>query len=267
MVQPIRRAGSFLRGTISILAFSTSLGASAADDFLTLDIGGYRFNARNDISVSGPTRSGTNFRIEREGTPDDDTVLRLDGTVRIFPRHRLRFMYLDSTREGTAATDRNISFQDIDIPAGANINSRFSLREVELDYLYSFWKSEATEVALSLGVHSTRMEASLNAPSLNVSSTSSASGPLPMIGIAATHRIGQKWELLGHVYGMSAKVKDFDGNSLAYRAGARYFFTPNVGLGIAFAGIRYNFDVSKTSWLGELDASNNGGEVFFSVRF
>lgn len=271
MILSTRNGSSFPMRAMPVVACLAcciaSISASAADDLITLDIGGYRFNARNDISVGGPTIAGTNFRMEREGTPDNDSILRLDGTIRPFARHRLRFMYLDSSREGSAATDRDISFRDSVIPAGTAVNSGFTLREVELDYMYSFWKSEATEVALSLGIHSTSMEARLSAPSFNITRTADADGPLPMIGIAASTRIANRWELLGHVYGMKASISDFSGSALAYRFGGRYFFTPNIGVGIAYAGINYHLDVTKSSWLGQLDASNKGGEVFFTVRF
>ena len=263
----MQKAGSGLIWAATLLASSMSIPAMAADDFITLDIGGYRFNARNDISVSGPSNRGTDFSIERQGAPDNDTVLRLDGTIRPFARHRLRFMYLNSKREGSATTDREITFRDSVIPADTAVTGGFNMRHFELDYMYSFWKTEATELALSLGIHSTRMEATLSAPPLNISRTASANGPLPMIGIAATTRIAKNWELLGHVYGMSAEVGDFSGSAIAYRLGARYFFTPNIGVGIAYAGINYDFDVAKSDWLGQLDASNKGGEVFLTARF
>src|SRR3954466_8509851 len=93
--------GRFWIGAMSIWA-SCIAPCVAADDLVTLDIGGYRFNARNDISVGGPTRAGTSFRAEREGAPDNDTVPRLDGTFRFSERHRIRFMYLNSTRDGSA---------------------------------------------------------------------------------------------------------------------------------------------------------------------
>lgn len=266
MVRAIRSVGRCCLQAMLVVA-SCIAPCVAADDFVTLDIGGYRFDARNDISVSGPTRRGSDFRVERAGTPDNDTVARLDGTIRPFERHRIRFMYLNSTRDGSASTDREIAFRDNVIPAGTTVNSAFDMRHIELDYMYSFWKSETTEVAFSVGAHWTRLELSLDAPAFDVAEAAAAEGPLPMIGIAATTRLGQKWELMGHVYGMSAKAGDFDGDALAYRVGARYFFTPNIGLGLAWAGIKYNFDVDKSSWLGELDASTRGAEVFLTVRF
>ncbi|RZI39952.1 hypothetical protein EGT07_25990 [Herbaspirillum sp. HC18] len=264
MARSIRSAGT---GAISIIASCIAPGAMAADDFVTLDIGGYRFNARNEVSLGGPSFRGTDFRLEREGTPDNDTVLRLDGTIRPWERHRIRFMYLKSTRDGSATADRDLGFRDVVIPAGTAITSGFTMRHAELDYMYSFWKTDTTEAAISLGIHSTDMEIRLNAPPLNIAREGSASGPLPMIGIAATTKIAQKWELLGHVYGMSAKVGDFDGSAIAYRFGGRYYFTPNFGVGIAYAGINYNLDITKSNWLGKFDASNKGGELFLTVRY
>lgn len=250
---------------ISMAALPTAV--LAADDVFTIDVGGYRFNARNDVRVDGLTRRGTDFRFERVGTPENDTVLRLDGTIRPFERHRIRFMYLDSTRSGSTTIDRDIAFRDSFVPAGSSVSSRFSARQIELDYMYSFWKTETTEVALSLGVHSTEMKARIDSPAVNVAAEASATGPLPMIGIAATTKLGQKWELLGHIYGMAAQVGGLEGSALAYRVGGRYFITPNIGIGLAWAGIRYDFDVNKTRWNGQLDATNNGGELFLTLRF
>jgi hypothetical protein len=266
MARAICNAGSHCLQAMVIFT-SCVTPCIAADDFITLDVGGYRFNASNDISVGGATRGGTTFGVERAGTPNNDTVARLDGTIRPFERHRFRLMYLNSKREGSASTNRDIEFRNSVIPAGATVSTGLEMRQVELDYLYSFWKSETTEVAFSVGAHWTRLEVSLNAPVFRVAEVATAEGPLPMIGIAATTRIGQKWELLGHVYGMAAQVGDFDGESLAYRVGARYFFTPNVGLGLAWAGIKYNLDVNKSSWVGQLDASNRGAEIFLTARF
>lgn len=249
------------------LGLSVAPYAYAVDDLVTIDIGGYRFNANTDIAVSGPTLRGTSFRAERAGAPDNDTVGRLEATFRPFERHRIRFMYFNSNREGSGTFDREISFNDRTIPAGSTASLGFGLRRVEMDYLYSFWKSESTEVALSLGVHSTRMKFELNVPPLNISRETSANGPLPMIGIAGTTRPTQNLELLGHVYGMSAKVEDVEGSAVGYRIGARYFVTRNLALGAAWTGIKYNFDLVRPSWLGELEATNNGGELFLTLRF
>lgn len=253
--------------TIALLASCIASQAFAANDFVTFDIGSYRINARNNISASGPARRGNSFRIEDQGTPDNDTVLRLEGSIRPFARHRIRFAYFQSTRKGGTSSNLEISFLGTVIPLGTVVNSGLAIRQTELDYLYSFWQSETTEVALSLGAHMTDLKASLSAPSLRISREASASGPLPMIGIAGTTRIGRNWELLGHVYGMSAEVGDSSGEAIAYRVGGRYFFTPHLGIGVAWSGIRYNFDLNRTRWIGELDASNHGGEVFLTMRF
>jgi hypothetical protein len=251
--------------TVTLLAFP--LSALARDDFITLDLGGYLFHSRNDISVGGLTGRGSDFRLERQGAPGNDTVLRLDGTIRPFERHRIRFMWLDSSRSGSGQTDRTISFRDATYALGTRVNTSFQLQQAELDYMYSFWKSDTTEVALSLGVHAAKMDARLTAPAISLDREASATGPLPMVGVAVNYKPHEKWELLGHVYGMSARVNDFGGTAVAYRVGARYFFTPNIGVGVAWAGINYNFDLAKTSWQGALDASHSGGQAFLTFRY
>ncbi len=241
--------------------------ALAKDEIIQLDLGAYTFHAKDNISVGGPTIAGTKFGIEREGTPDNDTVFRVDGTIRPFERHRLRFMYLDSTREGSGLIDRTISFRDATYNLGSRVNSSFRLQETELDYMYSFWKSDELEWAATLGVHLAKIVATLNAPSLSLSQQAEANGPVPMIGLAVNWTPHEKWELFGHVSGMSASIKDYSGTAVAYRVGARYFFTDNIGVGLAWAGVRYNLDVNRSAWLGTLDASHNGGQAFLSFRY
>jgi hypothetical protein len=241
--------------------------ALAKDDFVTLDLGAYLFKSRDNISVGGPSLRGTEFRFEREGTPDNDTVLRLDGTIRPFERHRLRFMWLDSTRQGDALTDRSINFRDVTYNLGTRVNSSFRLQQTELDYMYSFMKTDELELALSVGLHATKMVARMTAPAINLEREAQANGPLPMVGLAVNYKPHEKWELLGHVYGMSAKIKDYNGTALAYRLGARYFFTDHIGVGLAWAGIKYNLDFTRPSWLGSLDASHSGGQLFLTFRY
>jgi hypothetical protein len=267
MTHHLRRVRQSLVWLLSGMGLGTAPYAYAVDDLVTIDIGGYRFNANTDIAVSGPNLRGTSFRAERAGTPENDTVGRLDATFRPFERHRIRLVYFNSSREGSRTLDRDISFFDRTIPAGATASLEFRQRRVELDYLYSFWKSDSTEAALSLGVHSTRLGLQLNVPQRNFSREASANGPLPMIGLAGTTRPTQNLELLGDVYGMSAKVGDFDGSAVGYRIGARYFVTRHFALGAAWTGIKYNFDLTRPSWQGQLDATNNGGELFVTVRF
>lgn len=243
------------------------LAAQAKDDLITLDLGAYLFRSRDNINVGGPTIRGTQFRLEREGTPDNDTVLRVDGTIRPFERHRIRFMFMDSTREGDGLIDRNISFRDVTYNIGSRVNSSFRLTETELDYLYSFWKTDDWEWAVSLGVHLAQMKATLTAPQLNLSQTADLNGPVPMIGLAGNWTPNEKWEVFGHVYGMSASVRDYSGTAVAYRVGGRYYFTDHLGVGLAWAGIRYNLDVNRTAWLGSLDASHAGGQLFLTFRY
>jgi hypothetical protein len=267
MMNSNRNLGVFLGAATAVMAFGVTPYASAGDETFKLDIGGYRFGASNDISVGGPGTTGTEYRAEREGTPENDTVLRLEGSYRFFDRHRIRLMYLQSDREGSALSDHDITFRDTTVPLGTRVETGVKLKQAELNYLYSFWKNDDTEVAFLFGIHATKVETFLNAPSLNITKSAAVTGPLPMIGLSATKRLADKWELQGDVYGMKAKVNDVDGNSIAYRFAARYFFTPTFGAGVAWSGIRTRVNLTKSDWEGNLRTGNSGGELFLTVRF
>lgn len=88
-----------------------------------------------------------------------------------------------------------------------------------------------------------------------------------MIGLSASRRIQPNWEIMGRIYATSIKIGDVNGRARGYRAGTRYFITPNIGLGLAWSGNRYKFDIEESRWRGALHASDNGGELFVSLRF
>jgi hypothetical protein len=259
----ISQASLVLVGALAALPLS----AHAKDDFITLDVGAYNFRSRDNIAVGGATGRGTEFQLERENSPSNDTVLRVDGTIRPFERHRIRFMWLDSSREGEGVIDRSISFRDASYTLGSRVSTSFRLQQTELDYMYSFWKTDEIEAALTLGIHASHMELRLSAPSLSLSREASVNGPLPMVGVALNWQPHEKWELFGHLYGMSATIGDYSGHAVGYRLGGRYYITSNIGLGLAYAGINYKFDVDRSSWLGTLDASHRGGQAFLSFRY
>lgn len=156
------------------LALCVATDVFAADDRVTLDVGLHRFQSYTDVSVAGATGRGTGFELERLGTPSNKTVVRIEGTIRPFERHRFRLIYLETDREATATSDRDLGFGNLFVPIGSSATARFKVRSIAGDYLYSLWKTDDSEVAASLGIHQTRFAASLHSSAMGISAETEA---------------------------------------------------------------------------------------------
>lgn len=255
MIHPIRETCACIA-----VAMSALLATNArADDVLKLDLGAYQFDSSTEIGITGP-RIGTRFELEElgvDGAGSRETVPRAEAYIRPFERHRLRLMYVETEPRRTISLD----------PILVSATARVQLRRVEADYLYSFWKSEAAEVAAAIGYHSSRFDASIRSPELGIGAETDGFQAVPTIGLHGTWHFTPKWELSAHVYGMPEQFDDKDRSLLAYRVVTRYFFWRNVGVGLGVSGVRYDLQRTRQFVRADLDLSINGAELFLALRF
>jgi hypothetical protein len=240
---------------------ATSAPAAAADR-VTVELGAYHFTPSTSTHIVGPFGIGTAFKLENLGaSASSRTVPRIEFFVRPFERHRLRFKYVEADRDRTADIVR------VSAAIGTSVNAGLHVRRFEADYLYSFWKSDAAEAAVALGLHYTRLEGFVQFPALHIVGRATSEDPLPMVGLLASRRVRPDWEVLAHVFGMPARVGRVNGRAFGYRIATRYYLTRNLGLGVGWSRMRYDMEPSGRLWRGTLDASDRGGEVFVSLRY
>ena len=91
--------------------------------------------------------------------------------------------------------------------------------------------------------------------------------PLPTIGLFGTYRFTDQLSLRGRVDYLSLKVGDYDGKLTNALAALDWRFTKNVGAGVGFRYVKYNLNVTKSDFHGEIDYRFQGPTFFLNVGF
>jgi hypothetical protein len=248
-----------------------------------LRLGGFLSDFDTAVKLSGPG-GGTQVDLEdTRGLEDDQAVFRGEATWRFAPRHRVSFGYygferdaINSSSDGFTVDTPDGSFE---FDANVSIRSEFDWTLVPVTYSYSFYKTEAWELAGSLGVHwfDTRIGFSgsatvtppggVPAPVASASEVESASGPLPVIGIQAEYAISSRWRFGARLQYFGLDYDDYSGDLTDIQLRTEYWFNDNFGAGIGYTW--YDIDFAKENGPYELgvEYSYDGLEGYVAFRF
>ena len=228
------------------------------------------------IRVDGEGDEGTIVDWGNTFGDKDVTRFRLDGLWRFNPRHHLRMMYTDYSRNASETIDQDIEWQGDTIPASATVRSHLGFSIIEAAYEYGFINNEKYELAASAGLHWTTLDASLKATvdlgggggTAEVGGPASADLPLPVIGVRGMWRMGDSnFYLDGQVQYFALSIDDVDGSILNYRAAVTWQPRKWVGIGIGFDSFNIDVDVKKNRFTGSMDWTYSGPQVFYNVSF
>ena len=241
-----------------------------------VSLGTFTNASRLDIRVDGEAgETGTTVDWVDTFGSQNETRGRLDALWRIADHHYLRVMYTDYSRSRTRTIEEEIIWQGDVIPVGASANGRFGFEIIEAAYEYAFVKSRDFELAGSLGLHHTSLEASLTAEvesgdeqgMVDRGGSASVNAPLPVIGARTLWRFHESLYLdfMGQAFYLS--IDDYDGSILNLRATVTWQPKALLGLGLGYDWFRVNVDVDRPNFEGSLGWTYRGPQVFFSVSF
>lgn len=189
-------------------------------------------------------------------------------------RHFLEIEYFDLKRFGEKRIESEIRFGDTAFPIGADISSSFSTEVTRVGYAYRVVKRPEWGLALSAGLHVTRLRASLDAVILDNGGTpqfdgeiASVSAPLPVFGIAAARRLGEKWVLTGKGQWFFLEIDDIRGALTHAAVFLEYNPFRNIGFGIGYDWFDIDVDSTDTYWRGSTDIRFHGPLVFVQASF
>ena len=258
------------------LAATSILSAqpARADDFikggqetLSFNLGGIVNKFDTSVRLDGVAR-GTPINLEGNGLDDNLSSLVASGTWRITERNRIDALYFGVKRDASRSSTRDITINDQTIPAGSTVSTEAKTDYLFFDYRYSFYKSDAWEVAGVLGLYGGKFDFTVAGPGLVGGTVSeSTTVPLPLIGVSADWYIQPRWKVSSILSGMQAKIGDVDGNATVFTLGTDYMFTRNLGLGAAYLYSEINVDVSKSSFNGNVNFKNNAGLLYATFKF
>lgn len=222
--------------------------------------------------------TGDNVDLENDlGVDQDESGGWFGVEWRFAPRHRLGFTYSRFTLDGQRTAARDLQIGDEIFPAGATVSSRLRLEIIPITYSYSFLKSERHELAVTAGLHWSRLEfsvqgsASLGAQDISRDTASDADVPLPLFGLRYDHHFSDRWSA-----GVSAAVFalefgedtwSFEGSLWSVRLHAEYRFARNFGIGVALDGFDIDVDLGTNSWNGGFDYGYWGPQIYLTARF
>lgn len=255
---------------------SEELETQAELDPFALRIGSYFLDSTTNARVDGVGGNiGTRLDFEEDLNLDKrkETLLAA-ARWRFSDRHFLEIEYFDLTRFGTKRIDKEIQFRGDVFPIGVDVSSSFTTEVTRLGYAYRVVKRPDWGLALSIGLHVTRLRTSLDAVVFDNSGIpelqkeiASVSAPLPVLGFSAARRLGENWNIIGKAQWFYLEYDNIEG-ALSH-ATAYFEYTPfrNIGFGFGYDWFDVDVDALESNWRGSANVRFGGPLAFIQVSF
>lgn len=184
---------------VGLLFGIRAVAEEVSGDRWKIGLGGYALSDFDANITLEDTASGAGVSIspiETLGMSFDTTVFRIDGAYRINPAHSMLFSWYRISSTGYKVLGQDIEWDDILIPATAEVSSELTYDIFKLGYLWSFYHNDKVELGVGAGVHVTRLSLTMNAThngsSLDAQDVATTV-PLPVLLFLITYRIDDHW--------------------------------------------------------------------------
>ena len=241
-----------------------------------LRVGTYFLDSSTIARVDGSAGNfGSRLSFENDLNLDKrKNTLLANARWRFHERHFLEIEYFNLTRFGNKRIDREIRFGDADFPIGADLRSSFTTEVTRLGYSYRIVKRPEWGVALSAGLHVTRLRTSLdtldfdNANPIDLNrEVASVTAPLPVFGVSAARHLGGKWVLAARSQWFFLKVEDVEGSINHAAAYIEHYTFRNIGFGFGYDWFKIDVGATDKLWRGTADVRFNGPLFFVQASF
>jgi hypothetical protein len=266
------------------LAAGTSFAAEhdaiiqPGEEKLTLMLGAFLPAFRSKMQVDDQATPGDKVDLGSDLGVDENTSGGWAGVEwRFAPRHRIGFTYSRFTLSGARTIDRDLHIGDEVFPVGATLESRLRLELVPIAYSYSVLKREKDELALTAGLHWSRLSfrvqgsASLGTRDFSNDAIADADVPLPLFGLRYDHNFSERWSAgaSGGIFALKF-AKDalhFSGSLASVRLQGEYRMSSHFALGAALDAFKVKVDTSQNDWHGGFEYGYWGPQVYLTARF
>jgi hypothetical protein len=264
----------------ALAAFSLLLpGAALAggndplDDRVSVSLGTFLLETETRLRIDGATGRGTEFDAEGDLGLHDADRLRVDAYWRFANRHKLRVMYFDTHRSAQHTVDRDLQVGDTVFPLDANLEASLETRVGEIAYEYAFLRKKRFELSASLGVHNVRFDLGMAASqtssgrTLEAEHSAAANGPLPVLGLHATWRLGERFYIEGQAQYFRLTFDEYDGRLEDYTASLVWSVFEHAGIGIGYNEFVTRLEVDAPRFDGDLRWRYGGMRIFVTASF
>ena len=206
----------------------------------SLNAGYFISNVDTDLSLG----SGLGLTANLEdllGFDSTNSVFRIDAFWRFTEnrRHRLDLTWFSFRRDGSKTIGRDLTIKDdegneINIPAGSQVESNFNLDIYRGRYSYSFFQDDRMDLAFSIGAYIMPIDIGLRAAGLiNVDESEKFTAPLPTLGLRADFAITPKWYLRSNFEVFYLEINEFKGTIYESNVALEYLPWKHFGFGLA----------------------------------
>jgi hypothetical protein len=257
--------------SMALPAFAADGVTTIEEDPFYLSLGAY-FVSRTNATLrldrtAGVATLGTSLNWEQDlGGETSMTVPRLDGYYRFAPKHRVDFSWYKIERGGQIVTQRGIDFGDASFPAGTPINSAWDTETIKLTYTYSFYRKPEIETSLSLGLHITDIDMSLQSP-LGISEAETVTAPLPVFGFRLDYAITPKWWVrTKYELFFLDSIDEFQGAYSDFTISIEHRTFEHVGFGFGLNRNALDLEVTSDTKRGAFNSVLNGFMLYVFAR-
>jgi hypothetical protein len=246
--------------------------ASPVSDYFYVRAGVYGASAetqfRLDETVNGVTTVGTLLSAERDlGLKDDPIQGKLEFSIRLKERSRVRVDFLQVDRDNIQQINRDIVFGGEQFLLNDRVQSLFDLRVISATYTYSPLKFDRFELGTGIGIHGIVAEARGRVQARNQSVIESGAVPFATVALDAAFRISKRWAVTARGQYFSAKIADVDGSFGDYHADIQYRLRKNFAFGLGYSSTQIDLISESNDFPGLFNLDVSGPELFFRVSF
>jgi hypothetical protein len=260
---------------------SPAVRAEDAPDLLTdsfqVALGTFVVASEPTVQLNGETGSGDHVNFDEALGGGDATRIRLDSHWRFGDsnRHKVKAIAFSVSRENSKTIDRDIEWGGEVYPVNAKVDAEFQFSVLEAAYEYSFLHRDNYELAGSVGLHYTTLDASLKAKAEgsggavteDISRSGSVDLPLPVLGLRGIWSLSHDFWLDATAQFFALSIDEYDGNLQDYRVLVTWQPKSWLGVGVGYNQFSVDVDIDKDNFNGSLDWTYRGPIVYYSASF
>jgi hypothetical protein len=233
-------------------------------------VGGQAFTRfRTRVRVDSETLGqGTEITLEDATNLEEKTaVARFDGIYRFTDKHSMGLTYYDIDRTGSAAIDKEITWDGEVFPIDTTVESLFRQQVLEISYGYSFLIRPKGVMTATVGLHTMKFHTGLRELGGDREKRNSTEAPLPSVGIRGQYRFGEKWRFVGKLNWLDVSVGDYRGKLVDTLLTVEHDTWDRIGLGFGINSFGLKLESGDANLKGFFDINFDSFVVFFKGHF
>lgn len=179
--------------------------------------------------------------------------------------------YFESRAAGDRVTDSDISFGDLEIPAGTGITSDFTTRFLVLNGAYDILDRSDQVAGVGFGIYSLDLDASIGSLQggdfIGEIQSTDTLAPLPTISLYYRRAFNEKWAIMADAGYFPVKYDKYDGDIVTARLTIDYWFNEHWGIGGGYSLVDVDLDIDENLYDERYDVNWDSFFLYLTFGF